>query len=149
MNNQITPYACGLACLESIFDDFGIGISQAEMMIRFKNELLQGLRSRESFGSVNLVNVQYLVGRLGIKFKAWKDHDKLSMGARLTTIGKQEGVIVGMTINGQHHMAKAEKPIGETLPVVEPSFDLDQPKSETYSFDQLISFDFEDWHFSK
>lgn len=67
--NQITPFTCGLACLEGISHELGAPITQAQLLIRFRKPLYDHVISSEPgigiFGSAKNGLLQYIWGKLG------------------------------------------------------------------------------------
>ena len=49
---QLTPFTCGLACIESVSFDLGHPITQAELLVRYKDELIGSAGEKiEQFGA--------------------------------------------------------------------------------------------------
>jgi hypothetical protein len=146
MRNQILYTTCGLACLEGVLADLGIPQSQEMMLVQNKKELLVGVSKPWEFGALNRLNVQVLAQKIGFKVQFVKDHEKGSITARYSQPITERGVILGYTIGGFNHMAKFERREGNVLVVSEPNFSRDTAEEKRYSLDEMISFDFEDWH---
>lgn len=148
MKNQITPFTCGLACLEGVLADLGLADTQETMLVTYKSTLLYGITGHD-FGTLNRVNVRLLAAKLGVKVQIWKDHDPASVAARFAAPTNVKGAIIGFTREGVNHMAKVESCENHVVTVSEPDFNKDTPDVKSYTVAELIGYDFEDWHFTK
>ncbi|HOG93423.1 MAG TPA: hypothetical protein PLE80_07610, partial [Opitutaceae bacterium] len=73
---QLTPFTCGLACVESITTDAGRPITQAQLMVRFKGLLLQTIPNVGIFGATNQLVLAAILQDLGFQVFPGKDHRK-------------------------------------------------------------------------
>ena len=73
--NQITPFTCGLACIESVATDLGISITQCDMLIKYKQELLADVPDYGDFGSTSPPLIQTIWRNLGLNGAWTRDHD--------------------------------------------------------------------------
>ncbi|MBL9185041.1 MAG: hypothetical protein JNN17_23040 [Verrucomicrobiaceae bacterium] len=64
---QLTPFTCGLACIESLTTDLGCRITEAEILRRYKNELLSKLPQIEQFGATTPEDHQLILSKQGLK----------------------------------------------------------------------------------
>lgn len=71
---QLTPFTCGLACIESVCFDFGINKKQEDFLRDFKGELLSGITEVGHFGCTNPRMIEYILRRIGLSVQSWKDH---------------------------------------------------------------------------
>ncbi|MFO1437171.1 MAG: hypothetical protein U1F81_02545 [Verrucomicrobiaceae bacterium] len=64
---QLTPFTCGLACIESLTTDLGCRITEAEILRSYKNELLSKLPNNEVFGATTPEDHQMILAKQGLK----------------------------------------------------------------------------------
>ena len=63
---QITPFTCGLACIESLTRDFNVGITQCEMLVKYKGLLLGEVSRLEDFGAITSLKVAEILEDRGL-----------------------------------------------------------------------------------
>jgi len=73
--NQLTPFTCGLACIESVATDFNIQTSQAKLLVDYKHQLLADARKLGDFGSASPTMMTVIWQALGIKGQWLQDHN--------------------------------------------------------------------------
>jgi hypothetical protein len=80
---QLTPFTCGLACIESVSFDLGRPITQAELLVRYKQELIGSTEKIEHFGAATGGHIEYFLNDLGFRTSVHKDHRHDAVRARL------------------------------------------------------------------
>jgi hypothetical protein len=72
--HQITPFTCGLACIESVCADFGRSKRQEDFLREFKNELIADIKDIGVFGATSLGLMTHILQKQGFTVVHWKDH---------------------------------------------------------------------------
>lgn len=71
---QITPFTCGLACIESVCADFGRPKKQEDFLREFKNELIGDIKDIGVFGATSLDLMVHILQKQGFTIQRVKDH---------------------------------------------------------------------------
>ena len=71
---QLTPFTCGLACIESVCVDLGRPKKQEDFLREFKNELIADIKDIGVFGATSLDLITLILQRQGFTVQRWKDH---------------------------------------------------------------------------
>ena len=140
---QITPFTCGLACIESVCADFGRPKRQEDFLREFKAELIADITKIEHFGATSNVLMRHILQRQGFTVAHHKDHRPEVQQEQFEKIdlAKQAILITAhFNLNGWHSVRFAGMKQDDTLFAMEPSF----AKSEIaeYSISNLIKWDY-------
>ncbi|MEY2466306.1 MAG: Peptidase family [Verrucomicrobiota bacterium] len=71
---QLTPFTCGLACIESVCADFGRPKKQEDLLREFKNELIADIKDIGVFGATSLGLMVHILQKQGFTVQACEDH---------------------------------------------------------------------------
>lgn len=142
---QITPFTCGLACIESVSFDMGKPITQCEMLKIYKDLLLISCPKREEFGSANTITLLRILNDIGFKTCRHKDHNPKAGYEVLSKLTDKQTAIICANFNNKadHCMRWVENKNQNIAFLMNPSFDLLSAKTEEISFDDLIKWSFE------
>ena len=143
---QLTPYTCGLACIESICADFGRDGRQEKLLRDFKNELLAGARKYEEFGSTSPQMECHFLTQLGFTLeRCVRDHRP---EVQQETFEKIDLATQAILISANFHLQSRHcvrfagmKDTTDTMLVMEPSL-INQSKIAEYSIADLIKWDY-------
>ena len=139
---QITPFTCGLACIESFTTDASKPITQTELLVRYKALLLQVVSPEIGhFGAANNPVLAVILQDLGYKVFFGKDHRKDLMREEFK---KQAGVLICANYNLQAgHCWLLEKVVDDDyITALNPNFFLPAAQIDKLSFDDLIKWDY-------
>ncbi|MEX2580867.1 MAG: hypothetical protein WD342_17540 [Verrucomicrobiales bacterium] len=140
---QLTPFTCGLACIESVCSDFDIAKTEADLLREFKNELLNGVSDYGNFGATHEGLVDLILQKLGFATNHRKDHrpevlneifDKLDLTKTAILIN------ANFNLNSHHCVRFAGIKEDDVLFVMDPSFN--GSSIQEYSLANLIAWDY-------
>lgn len=138
---QITPFTCGLACVESLTTDAGKPITQAELLVKYKCLLQQTIPKIEIFGSTNPLVLAAILENLGCKVFSGKDHRKDVVREELKK--NNDALIFANYELKAWHCWRFEKVLDDDhISAMNPSFFSPKAQIETLSFDDLIKWDY-------
>jgi hypothetical protein len=141
---QLTPFTCGLACIESVSFDLGKPITQSELMVRYKDVLIGSAPNIEHFGSANGETVEFLLNDLGFVTSIRRDHDPVSIKDTLNCLTQNQAALISAHFdNSTWHFVRwaGFEDEGNVL-VMNPSFRLPRAMVMPYEFTRLIAWDF-------
>ncbi len=141
---QLTPFTCGLACIESVSFDLGKPITQAELLVRYKDNLIGSAERIEHFGEANGETVEFLLNDLGFRTSVQKEHQVEVARATLDALSENQAALISGRFHnsGWHFVRWAGFQDKDTLLLMNPSFSLPCAKIEPYSFADLVAWDF-------
>ncbi len=138
---QLTPFTCGLACVESITTDAGRPITQAQLMVRFKGLLLQTIPNVGIFGATNQLVLAAILQDLGFQVFPGKDHRKDVMREALKKA--KYALICAHHQLKDHHCWRFEMVVDDDhITAMNPGFFLPSPQVDTIAMDDLIKWDY-------
>lgn len=132
---QITPFTCGLACIESLTRDFGVGISQCEMLIKYKELLLSEAPKLEDFGSITFTGISTILEDRGLDGECHHSNTPHNIINALQT--SKNGIIWAKVDEGQNHYFRFSDFLNGQLFVMDPRFGL--PKA-VEGWIELVNF---------
>jgi hypothetical protein len=141
---SLTPFTCGLACVESICFDFGLEKRQEDFLRDYKS-LLLGIGKIEHFGSTNPFILKTIIKSLGFDCHYTESPPSDSRKKFFDNFDHSKSAIIIFAHIQQkfHHTFRfsnmTEK---EELKLLDPNF-VDGPKSSNYSFQTM-----ENWNYS-
>ena len=96
---QLTPFTCGLACIESVAFDLGSPITQAEILRRYKNDLIGCASNIQLFGEIIGETLIYLLNDLGFKTAVYENcaHDQFR--DVLANLSQKQAAIISMKLS--------------------------------------------------
>jgi hypothetical protein len=137
---QLTPFTCGLACIESVSFDLGQPITQAELLVRYKDNLIGSAQKIEHFGAATGETVEFLLNDLGFTTSVFKEHRRDVVRATLSALSSKQAALISHRLNNStwHFVRWAGFQDEETLLAMNPSSAAVLP----YSFADLVDWDF-------
>lgn len=141
---QLTPYTCGLANLESLTADFPPPISQAAMLIKYQAMLIADARVLGDFGCTSMQAMKHIWDDAGFTGDWQKDHrqDVVRDGILKQLTAKQSVFLISnYQKNGWHCIRFAGLKDDDTVFAMVPEFG-GQTKIREVSFQNLIAWDF-------
>lgn len=140
---QITPFTCGLACIESVCADLRKPKKQEDLLREFKNELIADIADIRNFGATSLNLMFQILQKQGFTVQKWKDHRPEIQQEQFEKIDltKQAIIIVAhFNLDSWHSVRFAGMKQDDTFFAVEPSFN--QAGIVEYSIFNLIKWDY-------
>ena len=142
---QLTPFTCGLACIESVCADFGRDGRQEKLLRDFKGELLTDARKYEEFGSTSPDLECRILQQLGFTLlRCVRDHRPEIKQLIFEKVDLSKQAIL-MTANfhlqSRHCVRFAGVAANGNLSVMEPSL-VNKSEIKEYSIEDLISWDY-------
>ena len=140
---QLTPFTCGLACVESVSFDLGKPITQAELLVRYKDVLIGSAQKIEHFGAATGETIEYLLNDLGFKTSIHKDHRLNVVTDMLNGLSENQAVLISAHFNHStwHIVRWAGFQDQQTLLAMNPSFSLPGATIMPYPFADLVDWD--------
>jgi hypothetical protein len=138
---QITPFTCGLACIESFTTDEGKAISQSALLTRYKGLLLQTIPKTEVFGATNPLVLAYILQDLGFRIFSGKDHRKDVVREQLKR-SKNALLCANHQLQAWHCWRFESVVDDDSVSAMNPGFFLPTAKIETLTIDDLIKWDY-------
>lgn len=140
---QLTPFTCGLACIESVCTDLGRPKRQEDFLREFKSELIADISRIEHFGATSNELMRRILERQGFTVQQWKDHRPEIQQEQFETLDLAKRAILitaHFNLNSWHSVRFAGMKQDDTLFAMEPSF----AKSgiAEYSISNLIKWDY-------
>lgn len=144
LTHQITPFTCGLACIESIAHDLGKPITQCEILKKYKKELIAGCGRIEQFGAVPDHVLEDILQREGFATSPHKDHRKDLVKKLFDNLTQKQAVLITALFAGHawHSVRWAGNKNDNTFFVMDPNFGNPQPVISEYDIDLFIQWDF-------
>src|SRR5262249_13132636 len=137
-------FTCGLACIESVSVDLGHPITQAELMVRYKQELIASAGKLEHFGAATGEVIQYFLNDLGFHTSIHKDHRFEVVRQTLNALSPKEAVLISGHFyhSGWHFVRWAGFEGEQTVLAMNPAFSLPAATVMPFSFKDLVDWDF-------
>ena len=140
---QITPFTCGLACIESVCIDLGRPKKQEDLLRDFKSELIADTNDIGNFGAASFELMSHILQKQGFTVQKCKDHRSEIQQELFEKIDLTKQAIIiaaNFNLNAWHSVRFAGMKQDDTLFAVEPSF----AKSgiAEYSISNLIKWDY-------
>ena len=142
---QLTPLTCGLACVESVSFDLGSPITQAEILLRYKDELIGCANNKlEHFGQISGEHLEHLLNDLGFRTSVDEDRGHDHVWDALLSLSEKQAAIISAHVNSStwHFFRWAGFQGDHSLVVMNPAFSLPKATLETYSFDDFVKWKF-------
>jgi hypothetical protein len=141
---QLTPFTCGLACVESASFDLGKPITQAELLVRYKDVLIGSSQKIEQFGAATGETIDYLLNDLGFTTFIHKDHRLDVVRDTLNRLSERQAALISGHFNQStwHFVRWAGFQDEQTLLAMNPSFSLPRATIMPYAFTDLVNWDF-------
>jgi hypothetical protein len=117
---QITPFTCGLACIESLTTDLGVSITQSEILTRFKAVLLNGLPKHEIFGVSSPPLIAYIFRDLGLQATEETISDSDILRQRITS--NPHCILTATVSPGNTHTFRCVGLDSDKLVMMDPGF---------------------------
>ena len=146
MQNQLTPFTCGLACIESVSVDFGQPISQPQMLIRYKRALIAEATDGKNFGATSNQLMQQIWQDLGFKGE-WKRNHHITE-IRENVLGKlqpKQAILISSFFQRTafHCCRYFGMKDNDTIFALVPLFYEEQPRMMDIALSALVEWDFE------
>jgi hypothetical protein len=144
--DALTPFTCGLACIESLTRDFNVLITQAESLVKYKKQLLADVRDYGDFGSTSDGLLRSIWEDLGFRGHWQKDHRKAEVRELVfKTVQANQSIFIMSDYrkNGWHCVRFAGVKDDDTIFAMVPVFGLVPSSVEEISIQNLI-----DWNYS-
>jgi len=141
---QLTPFTCGLACVESVCADFGVLKRQEDMLRDFRGELLKGIVKIEHFGCINPTLMTHILIQYGFSVQACRDHRPEIQQEIFEKVDPATTAIIisaHFKLNSHHSVRFGGMEDGDTLFAMNPTFN--GAKIDKYSISKLITWDYE------
>lgn len=136
---QLTPFTCSLACVESLTTDLGKRISETEILREFKAELRSQIVKVEQFGAASPELVDYILKSKGFVTKLAHQNSKDELLEFWSLFG---GCIVTCIISpSEIHTYRIIEFRDESVELMDPGFFRVSAGSETCTIDQLLLWD--------
>ena len=141
---QLTPFTCGLACIESVSFDLGQPITQAELLVRYKQELIGSAGKIEHFGAASGGHIEYFLNDLGFRTSAHKDFRHDVVRATLNALSDTQAALISGHFYhaGWHFVRWAEFQDDDTMLAMNPAFSLPAATVMPFSLADLVEWDF-------
>ena len=143
--DQLTPFTCGLACIESLTTDFQFPATQAQLLVRYKNELIADVRDCGDFGSTSLRLLTKIWVDLGFSGDWQKDHRKVEVREQIfrkLQANQSVFIICNYQRNGFHCVRYAGLKDDETIFAMVPAFGVVPSNVQEVSIQNLIDWDY-------
>ena len=142
--DQLTPFTCGLTCLESLTSDFPPAITQAEMLVRYQALLIRDTPDIGNFGATTPAAIKKICDDLGFKGDWVKDHRKEVVREQLfKRVKNTESVFICSNYekNGWHCIRFAGLKDDDTVFAMVPEFG-SHSRIREVSIQNLIDWDY-------
>ncbi len=141
---QLTPFTCGLACIESVSFELGKPITQAELLVQYKDILIGSAEKLEHFGAAKGETIEFLFNDMGFTTSVHKDHRADVVRATLDALSQNQAALISGDFqhSGWHFVRWAAFQDDQTLLLMNPSFSLPCAAVMPYSFTDLVDWDF-------
>ena len=141
---QLTPFTCGLACIESVSFDLGRPITQAELLVRYKQELIGAAGKIERFGAATGEVIESFLIDLGFRTSVHKDHRFEVVRDTLNALSPKEAALISGHFyhSGWHFVRWAGFQDEQTVLAMNPAFSLPAAVVMPFSFKDLVAWEF-------
>lgn len=137
---QLTPLTCGLACVESLSIDMGFPVTQAELLKRFKSELLFQLPETWRFGSTSQYLLVEILHQLGFGTELVKPEPLGHLAKRYKA--NDNSIVVCQCAPGAVHCFRVGRFLStDLLEVMDPAFDAPSARIIELPLSQLVKWD--------
>ena len=143
--DQLTPFTCGLACIESLTTDFNVPITQAQLLVKYKKQLIADVRDYGDFGATSTNLLRVIWEELTFTGYWQKDHQKDAVRElvfKKLQINQSIFLVADYQKNGTHCMRYAGLKDDDTIFAMVPAFGLLPTTVEELSFQNLIAWDY-------
>lgn len=144
--NQITPFTCGLACIESVATDAGFPISQTQMLIKYKDWLIADASEGKSFGATSLSMMKKIWGDLGFYGEWIKNHNVEDVRDNVfKKLQPKQGILISSNFQktAMHCIRYFGLKDEDTIFAIVPVFNQPYPLQMGISLRSLVEWDFE------
>ena len=142
---QLTPFTCTLACIESIVTDLGTPISQCELLKKYKDCLIGSAAKIEQFGAANGDTIIYILNDLGFRASHHQDFRLDLVRSTLRALDhRNHAVMISANFNltGWHSVRWNSFDDQDRIVAMNPSFSAPRAQMDLYKFDDLVLWDF-------
>lgn len=140
---QLTPFTCGLACIESLARDLGVDVSQCSLLRDFKALLRKGVPKIEQFGATSGRDVAEILIALGFTVGLYTSKEKDAFRAVIRALGRNQAFLAFITISGEHHTMRVGKMADDEHAVLmDPNFNYAKAEILTLPLDKFINPEF-------
>jgi hypothetical protein len=143
--DQLTPFTCDLACIESLTTDFKMPITQAQLLVRYKKQLIADVRDYGDFGATSTGLLKVIWEDLGFTGSWFRDHRQAEVReAVFKPLQMHQSIflVADYQKNGRHCMRYAGLKDDDTVYAMVPAFGLKPSFVEELSFQNLIAWDY-------
>jgi hypothetical protein len=144
--NQITPFTCGLACIESVTHDLGFVANQGHCLARFKKLLINSVSDIGDFGATNTPTIALILTELGYKAAPIRDFriPEIPNGYFKPLDHSNQAIIIQCRYQDTawHAMRYTGMKDDDTIFAMVPSFGRDDAFIEEIPFRKLVDWDY-------
>ena len=134
-----------MACIESLTTDFQVSITQAQLLVKYKKELIADVRDYGDFGSTSSQLLKAIWTDLGFSGDWQKDHRKVEvreLAFKKLQANQTIFIISNYQKNGWHCVRFAGLKDDDTVFAMVPVFGLLPSTVEEISIQNLIDWDY-------